>query len=247
MEGGHRRGAPPQGAGPGGDEPRDRDLCRLRDVGDLPADFAGDPETPDARLGQGKTDRPPDHDGAARAPRLCEDCRCEGQGPAPRRNRDRRAGPPGAVADRKLLQGSGEDPGSLAGRLAPYGGRRLHRFRGVHPDHRPDQGRDQDGRRMGLVAGPGEPDQPASGGLRGGGDRRSGCQVGRAAALGHRAEAGVQGKGHGGGDQGLHDPECRSGEDPQIRHSGQVSVRGRDPQDLGREDQQDSAPETVYV
>ena len=113
------------------------------------------------------------------------------------------------------------------------------------PHHRPYQGRDQDRRRVGLVAADRGPDlamRRRCGGRR---HRHQGRQMGRAAA-GAGGQAGVrcerrQRRGHQEPPQGVR----RQGHHFEIRNSGEDPVHRQHSQDERRQDQQEGAARTV--
>ena len=101
---------------------------------------------------------------------------------SPRRQVGGRGRGAGALAD----QAYGGDPAAsgtaLARGLPPHSGRGEHRSQRLRADNGPPEGRDQERRRMGLLARPGEPDLAPSGGGGGGGHRRPRRAMRRAAA-----------------------------------------------------------------
>ena len=93
------------------------------------------------------------------------------------------------LGDQELLQGRGRRSAETNGRLVSHRRRLHHRPRGLHPDHRPLEGRDQVGRRVDQLDRPGEHRGRAPGDRRGGGDRRQAPEMGRAADRGGGEEA----------------------------------------------------------
>ena len=111
--------------------------------------------------------------------------------------------------------------------------------------HRPYQGRDQDRRRVGLVAADRGPDLAMRRRRRGGRDRRQGRQMGRAAARA-RGQAGVrcewrQRRGYQGPSQDVR----RQRHHLEIRNSGEDPVHRQHSQDQRRQDQQEGAARTI--
>src|SRR5207247_1568099 len=124
------------------------------------------------------------------------------------------------------------------GRLVPDGGHRLLRPARAHPGQGPHEGSHQVGRRVDLVRRAGERLDGASGGRGGGGDRDPRREVAGATAGGRRAEGGRH------GDRGRVAVVPRAAV-REVVAPGPNRVRGRDPEDGGREVQEDGAARTV--
>ena len=130
-----------------------------------------------------------------------------------------------------LLQGR-QRSGVREGRLVRHRRRRDYRQVWLHADRRPQQGRDQVGRRMDFHHRSRKPGgRPPEGG-RGGRHRRQASEMGRAAAAGDRAEKGRD------GDQGRH-PRLHAGQDRQMVDAGRRGVRRRNPAHGDRQNPED--------
>ena len=114
-----------------------------------------------------------------------------------------------ALGDQELLQGRGRRS-RCAGGWFPTGDVVHHRPRGLHPDHRPLEGRDQVGRRVDQLDRPGEHRHRAPGDRRGRGDRRAAPEMGRAPDRG-RGEEGRAGGLEGRAAAGSTKARSRSG------------------------------------
>ena len=125
-------------------------------------------------------------------------------------------------------------PGQVPQRVAAHRRRRHHRREGVHADHRPEQGRDQVGRgvdQLGRARGRGhEPPR----GLRGRRGRRA-----RPPLAG--APAGVRGPDARGQPNGRGAPRLPPGPGGPVVAARALGLRGRHPQDLGRQVRQEGA------
>jgi fatty-acyl-CoA synthase len=117
--------------------------------------------------------------------------RRRGQVTAMGRRERRQPGGARAVGDQQLLQPARVPAGQRGrrARLVPDRRRGDHRRRGLHADHRPQQGRDQVRRRVDQLDRPGEHRHGPPGRARGRGHLGQASEVGRASAAGGGSQA----------------------------------------------------------